>query len=92
GSMTRDQDRRTFFQAQVIFWMLRAPDGHAKNFSLFLRPEGRYQLTPLYDVLSAHPIIGEAPGRLSAFKIRMAMAVRSQNAHYRMREIERRHW
>lgn len=92
GSMTRDQDRRTFFQAQVIFWMLRAPDGHAKNFSLFLRPEGRYQLTPLYDVLSAHPILGEAPGRLSAYKIRMAMAVRSQNAHYKMREIERRHW
>lgn len=92
GSMTREQDRRTFFQAQVLFWMLRAPDGHAKNFSVFLRPEGRYQLTPLYDVLSAHPLIGEAPGRLSAFKIRMAMAVRSQNAHYRMREIERRHW
>ena len=33
--------------------MLRAIDGHAKNFSLFLNPGGRFQLTPLYDVLSA---------------------------------------
>ena len=46
GSMARDADRRTFFQAQVIFWLLCAPDGHAKNFSVFLRPGGRYQLTP----------------------------------------------
>ncbi|WP_432207684.1 type II toxin-antitoxin system HipA family toxin [Cupriavidus gilardii] len=92
GSTTRDDDRRTFFQAQVLFWMLRATDGHAKNFSLFLRPEGRYQLTPLYDVLSAYPIIGEAPGKLSPFSVKMAMAVRSRNAHYKMREIQRRHW
>ncbi|WP_425306154.1 type II toxin-antitoxin system HipA family toxin [Cupriavidus gilardii] len=92
GSTTRDDDRRTFFQAQVLFWMLRATDGHAKNFSLFLRPEGRYQLTPLYDVLSAYRIIGETPGKLSPFSVRMAMAVRSRNAHYKMREIQRRHW
>lgn len=29
-----------FFQAQLLFWMLCATDGHAKNFSLFLRPGG----------------------------------------------------
>ena len=40
------EDRRTFYSAQVLFWMLRAIDGHAKNFSLFLNPGGRYQLTP----------------------------------------------
>lgn len=92
GSMTREDDRRTFFQAQVIFWLLHATVGHAKNFSLFLRPAGRYQLTPLYDVLSAYPILGEGPGKLSPFKAKLAMAVRSKSAHWKMREILRRHW
>jgi len=92
GSMTREEDRRNFFRAQLLFWMLCATDGHAKNFSLFLRPGGRYQLTPLYDVLSAYPVLGEGPGRISPFKIKMAMAVRSKNAHWRTRDILRRHW
>lgn len=92
GSMTREQDRRDFFKAQLLFWMLCATDGHAKNFSLFLRPGGRYQLTPLYDVLSAYPVLGEGPGRISPFKAKMAMAVRSRNAHWKMRDILRRHW
>jgi serine/threonine-protein kinase HipA len=92
GSMTREQDRRDFFKAQLLFWMLCASDGHAKNFSLFLRPGGRYQLTPLYDVLSAYPVLGEGPGKMSPFKAKMAMAVRSRNAHWKMRDILRRHW
>lgn len=92
GSMSRELDRRTFFQAQILFWMLCAPDGHAKNFSLFLRPGGRYQLTPLYDVLSAYPVLGEGPTKVSPFKAKMAMAVRSKNPHWKMREILRRHW
>lgn len=87
-----ERDRRTFFQAQVLFWMLCAPDGHAKNFSLFLRPGGAYELTPLYDVLSAYPFLGEGPGKLSPFRAKMAMAVRTKNAHWRMRDILRRHW
>lgn len=92
GSMTRDADRRTFFRTQVLFWMLCATDGHAKNFSLFLRPGGRYQLTPLYDVLSAYPMLGTASSQVSPFKAKMAMAVRAKNAHWKMREILRRHW
>ena len=85
-------NQRIFFQAQIIFWMLRAVDGHAKNFSLFLRPRGAYELTPLYDVLSAYPIMGHANDKLSPFKAKMAMAVRSKNVHYLMRDIHRRHW
>lgn len=92
GSMAREQDRRTFFQAQVLFWMLCATDGHAKNFSLHQRPGGRYQLTPLYDVLSAWPVLGEGPSKISPFKAKMAMAVRSKNAHWKMRDILRWHW
>lgn len=92
GSMHREADRLQFFQAQVLFWMLCATDGHAKNFSLFLRPGGAYALTPLYDVMSAYPLLGEGPGKLSAHSARMAMAVRSKNAHWKMRDILRRHW
>src|SRR3546814_19834962 len=72
--------------------MLCATDGHAKNFSLLLRPGGAYALAPLYDVLSAYPVLGEGPGRLSPFRAKMAMAVRSKNAHWRIRDIKRRHW
>lgn len=92
GSMTRDQDRRVFFQALVLFWMLCATDGHAKNFSLFIRPGGRYQLTPLYDVLSAYPVLGDGPSKISPHKARLAMAVRTRNAHWKINEIVRRHW
>lgn len=87
-----EQDRRLFFQSQVLFWMLCAVDGHAKNFSLFMHPGGTYSLTPLYDVLSAYPILGEGPGKLSPFRAKMAMAVHSKNPHWLMRDIQRRHW
>ena len=72
GSMSREHDRRVFFQAQVLFWMLCTTDGHAKNFSLFIRPRGRYQLTPLYDVLSAYPVLGEGPSKVSPHKAKLA--------------------
>ncbi|ARP93114.1 type II toxin-antitoxin system HipA family toxin [Bordetella genomosp. 13] len=91
-SRAPDRDRRTFFQAQVLFWMLRATDGHAKNFSIFLRQGGTYELAPLYDVLSAYPIIGKGANQLSQYDARMAMAVRSKNPHWVMRDILRRHW
>lgn len=91
-SRAPDRDRRTFFQAQVLFWMLRATDGHAKNFSIFLRQGGTYELTPLYDVLSAYPVIGKGAKKLSPYDARMAMAVRSKKPHWVMRDILRRHW
>lgn len=91
-SIDPDRDRRTFFRAQVLFWMLRATDGHAKNFSIFLRPGGTYELTPLYDVLSAYPVIGTGANQLLPFKARMAMAVRSKNTYWDMRDIVRRDW
>lgn len=91
-SASPQRDRRTFFLAQLLFWMLRAPDGHAKNFSLSIRSKGAYALTPLYDVMSAWPVIGEGPNMLSEHKVKMAMAIRSTNAHWKMREILPRHW
>ncbi len=91
-SASAQRDRRTFFLAQLLFWMLRAPDGHAKNFSLFILPKGAYELTPLYDVMSAWPVIGNAPNKLSAYKVKMAMAIRTTNAHGKMKDILPRHW
>lgn len=85
-------DKRAFVKAQMLFWMLAATDGHAKNFSIYLERGGGYRLTPFYDVLSAWPIIGRGANQLARQKARMAMAVRSTNAHWKIAEILPRHW
>ena len=92
GSSLAARDRVSFLAAQLLFWLLAAPDGHAKNFSIFLERGGAYRLTPLYDVLSAWPVIGNGARQLSWKKVTMAMALRAGNGHYRMAEIQRRHW
>jgi serine/threonine-protein kinase HipA len=91
-SSESERDRHHFFQALVIFWMLGADDGHAKNFSIFLQAGGAYHLTPFYDVLSAYPVMGKGANMLSPLKANLATAVRSKNTHWVMRHIERRHW
>ena len=86
-------DRRVFFACQVLFWLLAATDGHAKNFSLHINAGGTYALTPIYDVLSAYPIIGKGHAKLAPQKAKLSMGVRGEsNMHYRTGEIQRRHW
>ncbi len=85
-------DMRSFLKAQAVYWMLAATDGHAKNFSLFHERGGKYRLTPFYDVLSAWPLIGRGAGKLDVHKVRLAMAVRSKSAHWKLNEIKARHW
>jgi len=92
GSERATEDRRNFMRTQLVFWLLAAIDGHAKNFSIFLRAGGAYQLTPSYDILSAHPMLGKGRGQLSPYKLKMAMAVSGKSRHYRWREISARHW
>lgn len=92
GSVRREDDRRHFFLAQLVFWLLAATDGHAKNFSIAHLPGSRYAATPFYDVLSAHPIIGRGRNQLPAQRASLAMAVRGRNAHYRIAQILPRHW
>ena len=93
GSEIADDDRKDFFRTQILFWMLCAIDGHAKNFSLFLNAGGSYRLTPRYDVLSAHHVLGTKAGNLSPHKVKMAMAIRgSKGPHYNWREILPRHF
>lgn len=91
GSNNAEQDRLNFFKTQVIFWMLCAIDGHAKNFSLFIEPGGSYRMTPRYDVLSAYPVLGHESNKLSANKVKMAMAFTGKNRHYHWDVILKRH-
>lgn len=92
GSTNAEKDRLTFFRAQMLFWVLGAIDGHAKNFSVFLEAGGSYRLAPLYDILSAYSLMGGGRGRLPMQKIKMAMAVYGANRHYEWSRIEPRHW
>lgn len=93
-SATAEVDLRTLMAAQVLFWMLRAPDGHAKNFSIHLLPGGpnRFRLAPLYDVMSAYPVIGNGPNQWSEREVKMAMALMGKSRHYQMHTIRRRHF
>ena len=86
-SRLAEQDRKSFYKVQILFWMLAATDGHAKNFSLFHDASGRYRMTPVYDVLSTWPILGEGPNLLSWHDAKLAMAFRSKNAHYKLKDI-----
>ena len=92
GSVRPDVDMDTLMATQVLFWLLRAPDGHAKNFSLRLLPGGRFHLTGLYDVMSAYPVLGNGPNQWSEHDLSVAMALLGKNRHYRVREIQRRHF
>lgn len=87
-----ERDSSLFALSQLMFWFLAATDGHAKNFSIFLRREG-YGLTPFYDLLSAWPVIGNKARQLQPQKVRMAMAMRTGNRpHYKRDEIQPRHF
>lgn len=92
GSANTTEDRKDFMRTQILYWMLAAIDGHAKNFSVFIRERGEFELTPRYDVLSAYPVIGKRAGKLQPQKVKMAMAVWGKNRHYRWYEIRREHF
>ena len=90
GSSEGLADRKTFMTLQVLFWLLAAIDGHAKNFSVFLMPGGSYRLTPAYDIISAYPLL--AKRQLDRQNLRMAMAVKGKSNHYQWQKILYRHW
>ena len=89
GSDDPDTDRTIFFKAQVIFWLLAAIDGHAKNFSLRLSPGGRFRLTPLYDIMSGQPALDAGQIRHNRFKLAMSVG---DNRHYVVGSITPRHF
>jgi serine/threonine-protein kinase HipA len=89
GSDDPEADRRLFLKAQILFWLLGATDSHAKNFSIFLRPGGRFRLTPLYDVMSVQPALDAS--QLRRNKMKFALAV-GNSRHYAVHEILPRHF
>jgi serine/threonine-protein kinase HipA len=92
SSEQAEQDRITFVLAQFAFWLLAATDGHAKNFSIQHRRASRFALTPLYDVLSAWPILGDGANRIPYPRARLAMGVKATHMHDRLQDIQPRHW
>ncbi len=89
GSDDADADQRQFLKAVVVFWLLGATDGHAKNFSIFLSPGGGYRSTPLYDIVSLQPSFDA--GKLRHNRMKMAMAV-GDKRHYTVDAITARHF
>ena len=89
GSDYAEDDRRAFMKAQIIFWLMGATDGHAKNFSVFLTPSGRFRMTPLYDVLSAQTNFDAS--KMTRREYKLAMAV-GQRRHYPIYRIFPRHF
>lgn len=84
GSDYATQDRYNFMKAQIVFWMMGATDGHAKNFSLFLNSGGRFQMPPLYDIISTQPNLDNNEMQRREFKLAMAVGKRRNYAIFRI--------
>lgn len=89
GSDEPLRDRADFLKANVLFWLIGATDGHAKNFSIALTPGGRFTMTPLYDVLTVQPSLDA--GQLQIKDMKLAMRA-GKGRHYRVSEIQGRHF
>lgn len=89
GADAPAEDQKAFLKAQIVFWLMGATDGHAKNFSIFLGAGGRFVLTPFYDVLTAQPFFDDRQIERKAMKMAMSVGI---SRHYKMEEIQGRHF
>jgi serine/threonine-protein kinase HipA len=85
-------DRQSFALTQLAFWLMGAPDGHAKNCSIFLERGVTCISTPLYDVLSIFPYRGDGSHQIRWRKAGPAMALRPKNTHWHFHDTLPRHW
>jgi len=76
-------DQRSFLKANIVFWLMGATDGHAKNFSIFLSPGGRFRMTPFYDIISAQPSVDSKQILWKQFRLAMAFGTKP---HYQIRQ------
>lgn len=60
-------------------------DGHGKNLSLLIEPEGQIRLAPFYDMASMLPYLDQVDER----ELRMSMKI---GGEYRRHAIQARHW
>jgi serine/threonine-protein kinase HipA len=92
GSRNPGRDQQMFANAQLAGWLLAATDGHAKNYSITHSATG-YSMTPLYDVISAWPVIGRGANLYAVQEIKLAMALRGDSRPRRLLDkIHLRHW
>ena len=81
-------DRFDFLKGIIIFDLLFATDGHAKNFSISYNSKG-FELTPFYDVMSAYFL--HTREKVAFQKLKLAMCVGKSN-HYNFDKIHKRHY
>ena len=77
ASETSYEDQKTIFKCQIIFWLIGAVDGHAKNFSVFLTPNNGFRLTPIYDVMSAEMAFEAKQIRHKDYRLAMSLGKQS---------------
>ena len=92
GSADAEVDRLSFQLTQLAFWLMAASDGHAKNYLPFLQQGDAYAMTPLYDVISIWPYIGDGANQFRWRSAGLAMAMRAKNAHYTFHSIRTQYW
>jgi len=73
-------------KADIVFWLLCATNGHAKDFSLFLHPGGRFQLAPLHDAFQARPSVDSKQLPWKHFCLVMSFG---DKPRYEMRQVAR---
>ena len=88
SASANENDKYTFFKGIMLFDLLFATDGHGKNFSISLNPNG-FKLTPFYDVMSGYFLHAREKRPLQ--KLKLAMSVGNSN-YYNFDKILKRHY
>jgi serine/threonine-protein kinase HipA len=73
-STNAEADVNTFIGALIFNWLIGGIDGHAKNYSLHLRPHRNFRLAPLYDLTSILPYANRG-GRFDLRQTGFAMKI-----------------
>jgi serine/threonine-protein kinase HipA len=89
GSSKSYEDRINFIKTQIVFLLLAAPDGHAKNFSVHLQSGDNFLLTPVYDVLSIYPIDNKQLRHRA--KLAMGWMGTTKGFRYKLQDVQLRH-
>ena len=84
SSSNPDDDCQRFLDAIALNWLIAAPDGHAKNYSVLHAPGPQLRLAPLYDVITILPY-----PQLSYEKSRLAMSIGGER---QISKIDANHW
>jgi serine/threonine-protein kinase HipA len=84
-----ERDQADVFKSLILFWLIGATDGHAKNYSIFLKPGGGFELTPFYDVLSLEPAF--QAGRIPHNGYRLALS-NGTRPKYQILQLHSRHF